>query len=113
MISENASTGFKWLIEEGPCDEFLTVEYRLSKTKEEDPYEKDYIIDKETNLEKQIKKPDNYVGRGNVKYIHLKPKAPGQCLFRMANAREWEFSWDQAQNGNSLRIIEIPVNVHA
>ena len=46
-----------------------------------------------------------------MRYFTLTPHSLGECTFRLAYAKPWEFSWEDEVNGKYVRIIEIEITV--
>ena len=64
--SENASTGYTWIRDQSECEGILTFE--------------------ETTVP-----PEECCGYPDTKVYTATAVGPGECTFRIASAREWEF----------------------
>ena len=92
-VSENVTTGYEWILEErgGECRNILSVR---------ESYDAPYFGEGELEL----------VGVAGTKYFSLNGLKNGQCTWRAAYARSWEFDW-QDRVGNAGRMIQIRVTV--
>ena len=91
VISNNGSTGFSWIIDHNACEGVATIEsgYVFYPPEEDDGFE---------------------VGYGEEVFT-VKAEGEGECTFRTAYARAWEFvSFEDYKNQNG-KIIEIPIRV--
>ena len=94
-VSENLTTGFEWILEKngGECADILSVH---------ESYDAPYFGEDELDL----------VGVAGSKYFSLHGVRNGQCTWRAAYARSWEFDW-QDRIGNAGKMIQIRVTVGA
>ncbi len=95
-VESNASTGYSWIINESACSEdILTVEESYA------PPEPEMIVDGEAV---------EMSGAPGTSYFTFTGGDKGDCTFKMAYARSWEFNWEET-NDNFAQMIEIPVTV--
>ena len=86
-VSENLTTGYEWILEKdgGECGDILSVH---------DSYDAPYFGEDDLEL----------VGVSGTKYFSLHGVRNGQCTWRAAYARSWEFDW-QDRIGRAGRLI--------
>ena len=95
-VESNASTGYSWIIDESACSEdILTVEESYA------PPEPEMIVDG---------KAVEMAGAPGTSYFTFTGGDKGDCTFKMAYARSWEFNWEET-NDNFARMITIPVTI--
>ena len=87
-FSENPTTGYEWIIDESSCADVIWYE----RSYEQDETEEDMM------------------GVGGTTTIMFQGWAEGNCTFRAANARSWEFDGFDSID-NSMDVVEIPVIV--
>ena len=112
MVDENPSSGYMWIIEKSSeCDKIVGVESRLAYNKNGDPWRAEIVHERQTGVFTPAQDLPAEAGVGGTKYIALRPLAIGECQFRMAHARQWEFSWDRPEQGNAINKIEFLLRV--
>ena len=50
-------------------------------------------------------------GAPGTKYFTLAALSEGDCYFKMAYARGWEFNWADEKSHVNIRLIQIPISV--
>ena len=90
-VEENLTTGYQWIVHEDACEpDVLKIE-------------SDY--DPPADIE-------NYVGAPGTRYFTLTGVGKGECDFKMAYARPWEFSWsDETTINSAVELVQFPVTV--
>ena len=103
--AENASTGFKWMIDDTCVSVISFVSESVSPP--ENKHEPCYNEDGSLGI-----CPDFHpmVGMPTVRLITIHADNKGSCVLRMAYARQWEFSFDDFDAYNGLQA-RIPIEV--
>ena len=91
-IDENPSTGYEWIIDPNGCTE------------------EHVKVDQSFDPPAQFEGEEQLAGAPGTACFSFTGKNKGECTFRMAYARNWEFDWGE-NIGESDQIIEIPVSV--
>ena len=91
ITSNNGSTGYSWIIDHDACDDVVSVEsgYVYYPASDEDSFD---------------------VGYGEEVFT-ITAEDYGQCVFRIAYARAWEFSGFEEYEQQNGYIITIPIRV--
>ena len=106
-VKENGSTGFGWLWDDKACTEDVVsldthVQMESNVNKEQ--------LSSEDGAIETVQVRTHMVGMPSERIFTLTPENVGECTFRLAYARPWEFSFEnEATSKPPIRRIEIPI----
>ena len=93
-VRENPSTGYRWLVDDSACNESI-----VKVTSDYDQPEEIYQGGR------------RLAGAPGTRYFTFVGQSVGECTFRMAYARSWEFDWDsKIQNNAQMISFDVSVN---
>ena len=91
-FEENLTTGYEWIMETpSPCKGLVST----ASSYDAPQFENDDI---------------EYVGAPGTRYYSVTGKSKGECTWKIAYARNWEFDWENRQNA-AVQMVSIDLSV--
>lgn len=110
-IKENASTGFSWSADPNGCseDNHIAIDstYGVAPPVEN---EKEIRFDRDGNMIVE-ETPPIRAGAPGYRVFSLNPLSKGQCLFRIAYFRPWEFNWEDQESNSKWPIVHVEIPI--